>query len=79
MSKPHGRNQERRRNRGDAFLAALIIFIVGYLAAEAVLQRFMHPLHWLAAGVLSVLVYFGVLVWFHWRRVWREEHAGRER
>lgn len=75
MAKRQRRRKRRLRTKGDEVLGGAAGFLVGYIGAEATLQRYMHPLHWIAAVVVALLAYAGVLVWYYWRRVWREEQA----
>ena len=53
--------------RGEEVLGAAIGGLVGYIAAEAILAPLMHPLHWLAAIIVAVVAYVGVLLWYRWR------------
>jgi len=61
------RQKLRRGARGEAMIGALFGFLVGYMAAEGLLVRSMHPLHWLAAIIVSAAAYFGTLLWYRWR------------
>ena len=79
MSKRRKRRQRRLHTRGDEILGGIGGFLVGYMLAEAVLQRYMHPLHWVAAGVIGVLTYLSIWLWYYWRRALREEQAEQER
>lgn len=79
MPKRRGRSRQRRFAQGDALLGGMGGFLAGYIGAEAVLQRFMHPLHWAAATIVSVLSGLGVWLWYYWRRVWREERTPKDR
>lgn len=73
------RSRRRLQTRGDEILGGLGGFLVGYMGAEAVLGRFMHPIHWITAGIVAGLSYGGVWLWYFWRRAWREEHEQRNR
>ncbi len=72
------RRRRRLRTRGDEFFGLGGGFLVGYMGAEAVMQRFMHPLHWAAGAIAGALGYAGVWLWYYWRRARREERASRE-
>ena len=79
MSKRGRRSRRRSRTRGDEILGAMGGFIAGYMGAEGFLQRYMHPLHWVAAAVVAMLSYGGVWLWYYWRQVAREERAQQDR
>ena len=72
------RRPRRLQTKGDKYFGLLGGFLVGYIGAEATVQRFMHPLHWLVAAIGAAMGYFGALLWHFWRRAWREERAGRD-
>ncbi len=42
------------------------------MGAEAVMQRFMHPLHWVTGAIAGALGYAGVWLWYYWQRARRE-------
>ena len=55
----------RRRTRVDpggpsneAIAGAVALGTIGYLAAEGIIQRNAHPLHWLVAGAAGVIGYW---------------------
>ncbi len=73
------RRRRRLHTRGDEMLGALAGWIVGYIAAEGILRRYMHPLHWIAALAVAVAAYGGVWLWYYWRSVYREEQARQRR
>ena len=52
--------------RGEEVIGAVIGALVGYIAAEALLEPFMHPLHWLSASIVAIATYVGVLLWYRW-------------
>ena len=53
--------------RGEEVIGAVIGALVGYIAAEAILTPFMHPLHWLTSIIVGAVSYVGVLLWYRWR------------
>jgi len=57
----------RPGSRGEAIIGALLAFLFGYMAAEALMGRYVHPLHWVAAVVIGVLAYGGTFLWYRWR------------
>jgi uncharacterized membrane protein YfcA len=57
----------RAGTRGEAIIGAVIGWLVGYIVAEGLLAQLMHPLHWVTAVVVAVLVYLGVLFWYRWQ------------
>ena len=57
----------RPGTRGEEVIGAAIGALVGYIAAEAILAPFMHPLHWLTAIIVAVVSYVGVLLWYRRR------------
>ena len=57
----------RPGRRGEEVIAGLMAAFLGYVAAEMLLTRYMHPLHWLTAIVVAMIVYFCVLLWYRWR------------
>lgn len=57
----------RPGSRGEAIIGALLAFLFGYIAAEALMGRYVHPLHWVAAVVIAVLAYRGTFLWYRWR------------
>lgn len=57
----------RPGSRGEAIIGALLAFLFGYMAAEALMGTYIHPLHWVAAIVLAVLAYGGTFLWYRWR------------
>lgn len=80
MPKQQQRRRQRLRTKGDEYFGLLGGWIVGYVAAEGVLRRYMHPLHWVAALVIGLLGYAGVRLWYYWRYVYQveQERARRE-
>ena len=57
----------RPGTRGEEVIAGLIAAFLGYVAAEGLLRGYIHPLHWLTAIVVAMIVYFGTLLWYRWR------------
>ncbi len=47
--------------------SAFTTFIFGYLAAEGLLARFVHPFHWLAAFLAAAVGYLAVIAWYAYR------------
>lgn len=56
------RRRRPRANPGgptnEAIVGAVALGTIGYLAAEGIIDRNAHPLHWLAAGVAGVIGYW---------------------
>lgn len=55
------------RTGGQEIIGLFGGFLIGYIAAEGLLAHYLHPLHWLVAGVVAILGYFAGLVWNQWR------------
>ena len=55
------KNRKKTASAGDrevlGLFVAFISFAVGYFLAEALLARFIHPVHWMAAAVVALLGY----------------------
>lgn len=78
MARRRRRSRRRLRTKGDEILGAFIALIIGYVIAEGVLQRSMHPLHWLLALAIAALGYIGVWLWYYWAQVCRDERARQD-
>ncbi len=58
-----GARKRKQNARGNALIGLLGGFLIAYITSEVVLGSFMHPLHWLAAGAVAVVLYFSSYLW----------------
>jgi len=61
------RRSLRPGTRGEELVGGMIGAFFGYVVAEGTLARYMHPLHWLAAIIVALIVYSSTLLWYRWR------------
>jgi len=57
----------RPGTRGEEIIGALFGFLVGYMASEAVLATYIHPLHWVSPAIIAAIAYVGTLLWYRSR------------
>lgn len=62
------RRKRRASNQGEELIGLFLGFFGGYIFAELLLARFLHPLHWLVAFSAAAVGYYGVLIWYRWHR-----------
>ena len=54
--------------RGEPLMAALIFLLVGKLVVEVALGAYVHPIHWLAASIISGVSAIVTVIWYRWLR-----------
>lgn len=69
-----GARKRKQNARGNALLGLFGGFLAAYMISEVALGRFMHPIHWTAAGVTAVVLYIGSYLWLLRRYYTRQMH-----
>lgn len=69
-----GYRKRKQTARGNALLGLFGGFLFAYIISEAALGRFMHPIHWTAAGTVAILFYVGSYLWLLRRYFTRQLH-----